>query len=83
MIIIFVSYLEYGVFDFIIIGSGSAGAVIANRLSEISSWKILLLEAGECETDFSDIPGEHLYLQGLRFNWNFKTTPQTTACLGE
>ncbi|KAF2895782.1 hypothetical protein ILUMI_10384 [Ignelater luminosus] len=71
-----------GVFDFIIIGSGSAGAVIANRLSEITEWKILLLEAGGCETNFSDIPGEHMYLQGLRFNWNFNTIPQTTACLG-
>lgn len=81
--IISVFYLEFGVFDFIIIGSGSAGAVIANRLSEIPEWKILLLEAGGDETDFSDIPGEHTYLQGLRFNWNFNTVPQTTACLGK
>ncbi|OWR55003.1 hypothetical protein KGM_207052 [Danaus plexippus plexippus] len=70
--------LEY---DFIIVGAGSAGAVVANRLSEIGHWKVLLLEAGGDETEISDVPLLAGYLQLSKLDWKYKTEPQGTSCL--
>lgn len=69
-------------YDYIIIGAGSAGCVLANRLSEISNSSILLLEAGDQETFLSDIPLTAAVTQLTRYNWGYKSDPTNNACQG-
>lgn len=59
-------------YDFIIVGGGSAGSVLANRLTEISNWKVLLLEAGGHETEISDVPILSLYLHKSKLDWKYR-----------
>lgn len=60
-------------YDFIVVGAGSAGAVVASRLSEIANWTVLLLEAGGDETEISDIPALAGFLQLSELDWKFQT----------
>ncbi|KAK6640560.1 hypothetical protein RUM44_012256 [Polyplax serrata] len=75
-------YPLYKEYDFIVVGAGSAGAVVASRLSEIPEWKVLLLEAGPDENEISDVPALAAFLQLSRIDWQYKTEPTGRACLG-
>lgn len=67
-----------GVFDYVVIGAGSAGCVVANRLSADPSKKVLVLEAGRKDDwIWFHIPVGYLYAIGNpRADWLFKTEPQ-------
>lgn len=64
------------------VGAGSAGAVVANRLSEDPGTKVLLLEAGGSENIFSDIPLAAATLQMTPIDWAYQTEPQEASCFG-
>lgn len=68
-------------YDFIVVGAGSAGCVLANRLSEVKQWKILLLEAGIEEPDVAGIPAFANMLSGSNIDWMYHTQPQKYSCL--
>lgn len=68
-------------YDFIIVGAGSGGSAVANRLSEIGKWKILLLEAGKPEGLIQQVPVIAGYSQLSEYNWGYKVEPQANACL--
>jgi choline dehydrogenase len=65
-------------FDYIIIGGGSAGCVLANRLSEDSSVRVLLLEAGPRDWHpFIHMPAGLAKLVGKKgVNWDYDTAPE-------
>ncbi|KAJ2944841.1 hypothetical protein O0L34_g1735 [Tuta absoluta] len=67
-------------YDFIIVGAGSAGCVLANRLSEVKKWKILLLEAGPEEPDVTSVPSFAPTLGRSNIDWNYRTQPEKLTC---
>jgi choline dehydrogenase len=68
------------VYDYIIVGAGSAGCVLAARLSADSSVKVLLLEAGPVD-DVREIqaPAALSRLFQSAYDWNYNTVPQHRA----
>ena len=66
---------RFGNFDYVIVGAGSAGCLLANRLSRNPENKVLLLEAGGKDDYFwIDIPVGYLYtIANPRTDWCYKT----------
>ncbi|EFQ82268.1 GMC oxidoreductase [Aeromicrobium marinum DSM 15272] len=64
-------------FDYVVIGSGSAGGVVAARLSEDPSVRVLLLEAGPMDDDdMIHLPAAFSTLFRTKWDWSYQTTPQ-------
>ncbi len=64
-------------YDYIIIGAGSAGCVMANRLSASGQYTVLLLEAGQKDKHINiHIPGAYSKLHRSSYDWGFSTIPQ-------
>ncbi|XP_026754993.2 glucose dehydrogenase [FAD, quinone]-like isoform X2 [Galleria mellonella] len=70
-------------YDFIVVGSGASGAVVASRLSEVDNFKVLLIEAGGPEPIGSRIPS---FYRTFWFNelvdWRYRTVP-SNYCLDQ
>jgi choline dehydrogenase-like flavoprotein len=69
---------QSGDFDFIIVGGGTAGCVLADRLTADGRHRVLMLEAGGRDDGFwISIPaGFPKLLTGAQFNWRFETEPE-------
>tara|TARA_E500000331_G_scaffold103714_1_gene100520 strand:- start:44 stop:1660 length:1617 start_codon:yes stop_codon:yes gene_type:complete len=66
--------LEVNKYDFIIIGAGSSGATIANRLSENLNISVLLIEAGKKEHLFAQMPMSFgLFINKPGVNWRYSS----------
>src|SRR5436305_4538760 len=67
-----------GEFDYIVVGAGTAGCIVANRLSASPACRVLLLEAGGSDNwIWFHIPVGYLFAIGNpRSDWMFRTEPE-------
>uniref|UniRef100_A0A1I8M1U8 Glucose-methanol-choline oxidoreductase N-terminal domain-containing protein n=1 Tax=Musca domestica TaxID=7370 RepID=A0A1I8M1U8_MUSDO len=67
-------------YDFVVVGAGSAGSVVASRLSENRKWKILVLEAGDNPPQESEVPAMSMAILHSRYVYDYYTEPNGRSC---
>ena len=72
-------------YDYIVIGGGTTGLVVANRLTENAQVSVLVIEAGASALSNSEVYATDGYGKalGTSIDWNFKTAPQKYAGNGQ
>lgn len=74
--------IEDEAFDYVIVGAGSAGCVLASRLSENPNVTVLLIEAGGMDSmPDIHIPSSHGNLLGSKVDWAYRTVPQSKSSI--
>lgn len=68
-------------YDFVVIGAGSAGSVVASRLSENPKWRVLVLEAGGDPPIESEIPRLFFGVQHSNYTYNYFSERNERFCL--
>lgn len=72
------------IYDFIVVGGGTAGPIVASRLAENPHIKVLLIEAGSEEPVASAVPSFYRnYFGNPDVDWMYRTQPQDDACLDQ
>ena len=72
--------MESQIFDYIVVGAGSAGSVLANRLSADPKYKVLVLEAGRESHPWSRVPvGFARLIENPAANWLYASEPEAAT----
>lgn len=73
-------HLSHQDYDYVVVGAGVAGSVVAARLSEDEGRSVLLLEAGPEEPLASMVPAFAFNARDTHLDWRYETEPEKRAC---